>query len=246
MKLFSQPKSLRLGIISRIAVLCFLLALVGMGAVPGYLSGKWHWASPPPLTNIKQLKQLPNKGVEIPGWQTIEQKTVSIGGHKWSAQAMEHDNSKPVLLLLLPQNGNKSQPQVEWVDIDGFEQWQTDSYTTLNFTVESSGLQNSAVASKSAAPTADVKARFFRAWNQQQTVVVVQWYAWPRGGHPAPSRWFWVDQLAQLRRSRVPWVAVCLQIPIEPLGDLEAARPSAESLGQLVQTALMVGPFAKL
>lgn len=246
MKSFSLPKSLRLGILSRIAVLCLLLALVGIGAVPGYWTGTWRWASPPPVTNLKQLRELPKTGLEIPGWQTIEQKRVEIGGHKWSVQALEQDNSKPLLLLLLPQNDHKSQPQVEWVDIDGLEQWQTDSYTTAKFVAEPSGLDKSAGASQSiAARKADVKARFFRAWNQRQTVVVLQWYAWPDGGHPAPSRWFWSDQFAQLHRRRVPWVAVCLQIPIEPLGDLEAARPLAESLGKLVQTALMAGPLAK-
>ena len=97
----------------------------------------------------------------------------------------------------------------------------------------------SAGTTKPTTASAKVEARFFRAWTQRRTVAVLQWYAWSGGGNPAPSRWFFADQLAQLRRNRVPWVAVCLQIPIEPLGDIEASRPLAESLGKVVQTALM-------
>jgi cyanoexosortase B-associated protein len=82
-----------------------------------------------------------------------------------------------------------------------------------------------------------VKARFFRAWNQQ-TFAVVQWYAFNNGGHFSPANWFWQDQLAQLSDRRVPWVAVCLKIPIEPLGELKDAQSVAESLAKTVQTQL--------
>jgi cyanoexosortase B-associated protein len=164
---------------------------------------------------------------------------VVIGGHQWSVQQIEQDNSKPIGLLLLPQSDHKSQPQVEWMDIDGLVKWKTDSYTKVQFEVETSLSDKSAGTAKPTTPSAKVEARFFRAWTQRRTVAVLQWYAWSGGGNPAPSRWFFADQLAQLRRNRVPWVAVCLQIPIEPLGDIEASRPFAESLGKIVQTALM-------
>ena len=247
MKSFSLPKSMgRLRNIPRVAVLCFLLVLIGIAAVPGYLTGKWSWAQLPQVANIKQLRQLPKKGLELPGWKTLEQKTLPIGGHQWSVQAIERDDSKPVLLFLLPQNDHKAQPQVEWMDLNGFEKWRTDSYKKMQFAVEASVLEKQASASKpTTTPAAEVEARFFRAWTQRETRAVLQWYAWPSGGHPAPSRWFWADQFAQLRRERVPWVAVCLQIPIEPLGDIEASRPLAESLSKMVQAALMAGPLAR-
>lgn len=231
MKSLSLPKSLRQWrILPRVAVLGFLLVLVTFAAVPGYLTGNWTWKQPPPVTILKQLKELRKTGLELPGWKTLEHKTVRIGGHEWSIQAIGQGNPKPVIVMLLPQNGPKNQPQVEWVDIGGSQQWQTDSHTTMKFK-QASGQH--------------VEANFFRAWNQQQTVAVLQWYAWPGGGHPDITRWFWADQFAQLHRQRVPWVAVCLQIPMEPLGDLEASRPLAESLGNMIQSALMAGPFAK-
>lgn len=231
--------------IPRIAVLCFLLILVVVGAVPGYLTGNWLWLQPPRVTNLKQLKTIRQSGLELPGWKTLRQKTATIGGHKWSIQEIEPDNAEPVRLLLLPQSDHKSQPQVEWVDINGFEQWQTDSFSKIHFVVETSRLEKPTGASKPTTPDAKVEASFFRAWNRQRTMAVLQWYAWFGGGNPAPSRWFWVDQLAQLRRKRVPWVAVCLQIPIEPLGDIEASRQAAQSLAKMVQSALMAEPLAE-
>jgi cyanoexosortase B-associated protein len=243
LKSFSLPKSLPLRILPKVAVLCFLLLLVGIAAVPGYLSGNWSWAKVPAVTNLKQLKELRQTGLELPGWKTLDHKIELVGSHKWSIQEIDRDNPKPVRLLLLPQNDHKAQPEIEWVDVKEFEHWQTDSYKKMQFAVESSQLQTG--VSKPATPAAEVEARFFRAWNQRQTVAVLQWYAMSGGGHPAPSRWFWADQFAQWRRSRVPWVAVCLQLPIEPLGDIEAARPLAESLGKMVQTALMAGPLGR-
>jgi cyanoexosortase B-associated protein len=228
-----------------------LFVLVSIAAIPSYRTGNWQWAELPPVENLTQIRQLRETGLEIPGWQTLEQQTLRLGGHKWSVQTLEGDYPKPVQLLLLPQNGPQSQPQVEWVDIDGYmrqrfiQQWQTDSYTKLPFTVKPALVDELEGISASSASTAKVKARFFRAWTQQQTFAIVQWYARPEGGHPVPSRWFWLDQLAQLRQERVPWVAVCLQIPTEPLGELEASQSIAESLSKKVQAALMAGPLAK-
>ena len=245
MKSFSLPKSLQVRSIAKVAVVVFLLLLVGIGAVPGYLTGHWSWAKVPPVTNLKQLKELRQTGLELPGWKTLDHKTELVGGHKWSIQEIGRDNPKPVRLLLLPQNDHKDQPEIEWVDINEFEHWQTDSYKKMKFAVESSVSPTLTGASIPVTPAAEVEARFFRAWNQRQTVAVLQWYAWGKGGNPAPSRWFWVDQFAQWRRSRVPWVAVCLQLPIEPLGDIEVARPLAESLGKMVQATLMAGPLGR-
>lgn len=222
----------------KVVALVLLLLLLGIGAVPGYLTGHWSWAQPLPVTTLKQLQKL-RTGLTLPGWQIIEQQQKMIGGHKWSVQVIkqEHEQTE-AMLLLLPQNGPKDQPQVEWTDIDGVRRWKTDQYRSAHFTVE---------PPRALEPGTDVnvEARFFRGWTDQQTFAVLEWYAWPRGGHPAPSRWFWVDQLAQWRYTRVPWVAVSILIPIEPLGEVETSWPLAQSLGQTVQAALMAGPFLK-
>ena len=247
MKSLSPPKSVgRSRIIPKLIVLCFLLLLVGIGAVPGYWTGNWSWAQLLPVANLKKINELRQTGLQLPGWTALGLKAVTIGEHLWSVQALKQDNSRPVLLLLLPQTEHKSQPEVEWVDLYGFGRWKTDSQSKIRFTVETSALAKSAGVSKSTTKAvAEVEANFFRARNQRQTFAVLQWYAWPGGGHPDPGRWFWVDQLAQLRRERVPWVAVCLQIAIDPFSDLEASRHEAESLGKMVQTALMEGAFNK-
>ena len=51
-------------------------------------------------------------------------------------------------------------------------------------------------------------------------------------------QWFLVDQKAQLRDERVPWVAVSIKIPMEALGSLKDMEPMAKSLGQEVQKTL--------
>ncbi len=249
----SLLKSIQRFQVARAIAVVLLLVMVGIGAVPGYLSGQWSWSQLPKIPHLSQIRKLQRTGLEIPGWKTLEQKAIAIGGHQWSYQQIQGDYPKPIQLLILPPGDSKAQPQVEWVDIDGSLQWQTDSYTRLKFDVETSvpteraALEKTEINQKQTNDSdriAEVEARFFRAWTQQQTFAVLQWYAWPEGGNPAPSSWFWVDQLAQLHRRRVPWVAVCLQIPIEPLGDVKASRPLAESLGKMVQAALITGPFA--
>jgi cyanoexosortase B-associated protein len=65
----------------------------------------------------------------------------------------------------------------------------------------------------------------------------------PSGGDYSSLKWFWLDRLAQLKRDRVPWIAVCIKMPIEPLGDLQIAKPAAESLAKTVESALLSEPF---
>jgi cyanoexosortase B-associated protein len=127
-------------------------------------------------------------------------------------------------LMLMPQNYYKNHPNVEWVDLQGIEKWKTDSHKTLKFAAAEGSQQQ-------------VKARFFRAWNKQ-TVAVMQWYAWPQGGHYASGHWFWADQMAQLKRQRVPWIAVSLKIPIEPLSDVKEIEALTLSLAQNIQNTL--------
>ncbi len=241
MKSVSLPKLIHRSSLSKVIVLCFLLLVIVLGAIPSYITGKWQWTHPPKVTNLHNLRNLREKGITLPGWQTVEQQIGQIGGHKWSMQQLQGNSEKLVTLLLFPQNGDKDQPEIEWVDIDGAMGWQTDSDKNLNFQVEQALVPGT---SKLQIPQiAVVEARFFRAWKQlpnlAQTFAVVQWYAWSGGGNPAPSQWFWADQVAQWQRRRLPWVAVCLQIPIEPLGDIEKSRLIVESLAQKVQKALM-------
>lgn len=219
------PQLLQRTLVFRVILAGFLILLIGLGTVPGYLTGYWPWAQPPKVANLKQLKNLREIGLTLPGWKTLNQDVQTIGGHKWSVQTIQRDDQTQALLMLRPPNDHKEQPEVEWMDINGAQQWETDSYRRLSF--------------KGSNPEANVEARFFRAWTQQQTYAVMQWYAWPRGGNPAPSRWFWADQVAQLQRSRMPWVAVSLFIPIEPLGEIETVQSLALSLGQTIQNSLM-------
>ncbi len=230
-KSFQQFRSL-----PKLFLLIFLLVLIGWGAVPSYLKGSWAWQNPPLVPHLKELKELKTKGLTIDGWQTSSQEVKEVSGHKWFYQNLQNSKNNQAVLLLLPQVGIKEQPQVEWVDIKGFWRWKTDYHRSVQFKVES--------PDRSARPIA-VKANYFQAWNPKQTYAVLQWYAFPNGGNPYPNHWFWADQIAQWQGRRVPWVAVNIQIPIEPLGDIQKVWPLAESLGQSVQSALMAGALQK-
>ncbi|MFB2922165.1 MULTISPECIES: cyanoexosortase B system-associated protein [Aerosakkonema] len=222
--------------LSQVILLLFLLVLIALGAVPSYLKGRWAWEQPPPIPSLKQIQQLRKTGLSVPGWQTISQQNPEVSGHKWSFQNLQRNPQTQAVLMLLPQNGPKEQPQVEWVDIKGFWRWKTDKYRSAQFT---------ATSTNNNSQTAKVEAQYFRGWNPTQTYAVLQWYAVPNGGSPDPGKWFWADQMAQWQKRRVPWVAVNIQIPIEPLGDIEKVWPIAESIGKTVQSTLMSGPFRK-
>ncbi|MCU0525278.1 MAG: cyanoexosortase B system-associated protein [Elainella sp. Prado103] len=227
-------------LIKRLLVL-FLLAIALSAAIPGYLHQAWGWQQVPPLPQAQQLKQLRQSGLTLPGWQTVEQRIVEIGGHKWSAQAIVPDSlTDPTLeaatwLLLRPQVWEQDLPQIDWVDIDGARQWQVDSQHQLRF------------AASAAAPsdvTYSVNARFFRGWTTRRTDAVLQWYSWADGGSSAPSHWFWADQWQQLRnRQRLAWVAVSIQMPIPPFSEIQAVQPEAAALAKLVQSTLITTIF---
>lgn len=214
---------------SQMVVLLLLLLLLAIGALPGYLAGRWEWQEPPRVVKLSSLKQLRQTGLTLTGWQTIEQRQELIGGHKWSYQLIQKQGSKnQAILLLLPQNGPKDQPQVEWTEINSWGQWDVAQERSAEFTVK----QNSNTEIQ-------VKARFFRAATKQQTFAVLQWYAWSNGGAPSPFPWFLTDQWAQWHQKRAAWVAVSILIPMESFGQVETTRQNAQSLGQIVQTALM-------
>lgn len=217
--------------ISQLALLCLLALIAAIAALPGYFQGNWSWSDVPLVMNIHHLKSSRNPGLNLPGWSTVEQTEIQIGEHFWGVQTVEGGGESPITLFFMPQEYYRMQPQVEWTDLQGTERWKTDSHQTLTFSLpgEAGG---------------EVKANFFRAW-REQTFAVVQWYAWYHGGNSDPAHWFWADQQAQLRRQRVPWIAVCLKIPIDPLSDLDSHRPFAKSLAQTVQTALDREIFSK-
>ena len=226
-------------------VVLFVLAIALVSALPAYFTGTWVWANEPELTNIRDLRELQQHGLSLPGWRTEGQNVLEIGGHRWSVQEMTPDTSaqsttnpntnvNSVVLLMRPQTWHRDLPQVDWMDINGAQQWTADSQRTLQFSVDSP-LTNQPVS---------ITARFLRGWGQQRTYAVVQWYAWADGGSPAPSQWFWADQWSQLRdRDRTSWVAVSLLIPIKPVGDIETVRAQAAELAQLVQSQLMSTVF---
>lgn len=226
-------------------VVLFVLAIAAASALPAYFTGTWVWTNEPELTNIQDLRQLQQHGLSLPGWQTQGQAVWEIGGHRWSVQEIIPDpptqpatnaNSavNSAVLMMRPQTWHRDLPQVDWMDINGVQQWTADSQRTLQFTV------NSPVTNE----PASIEARFLRGWSQQRTYAVVQWYAWADGGSPAPSRWFWADQWSQLHdRDRTSWVAVSLLIPIKPVGDIETVRSQATELAQLVQSQLMTTVF---
>ncbi len=221
---------------SKVTLLLLLLILVAIGAVPGYLSSKWRWAEPPKVATLSQLTKLRQLGLAVPGWQIVDRKTPQVGEHKWLMQEMVNASKNKAILLLFPQQGNREQPEVEWSDVNGFQSWETDSDRPVEFTV--------------AKPASKVTAHFFRGLTKpkpglqairRQTYAVLQWYAWSTGGHPAPSQWFFADRTAQWQNRRIPWVAVSILVPIEPLDTIDQHWSEVESFAQSVQSTLMSG-----
>jgi cyanoexosortase B-associated protein len=236
--------------IPHIALALLLIFVVGLGAIPGYLSGKWSWTDVPQITHIEQLVKLRETELKIAGWKTLQQQEVLISGNQWSLQIINQEPSTQAALLLLPQDYYKNKPAVEWTDLQLLGHWQTSHNQNLKFTSQNSDGKLS-----------QVNARLFRSsmppvWKslrnrntgkkENQTFIVVEWYAWPGGGSFSAGDWFWQDQWAQLHQGRLPWVAVCLQIPIDPFSDLKDSEPLAKSLAQQVQSSLETQIFTKL
>ncbi|MBI4784704.1 MAG: cyanoexosortase B system-associated protein [Oscillatoriophycideae cyanobacterium NC_groundwater_1537_Pr4_S-0.65um_50_18] len=224
----------------KIWLILFVLAIALASAIPNYLTGNWSLSRVPKLSNVPQLQRLQKSGLSLPGWQTLNQKTIEIGGHKWSTQAIVPQSSPTdpaILLMLRPQTWHRDLPQVDWMDVRGGRNWTEEEERSIRFSV--------AVEPESAAasPTL-VNARFLRGWTADKTYAALQWYAWKDGGHSAPSQWFWAEQFSQLRdRQHLPWVAVSLLLPMPPLSELEAIQPQAEALGQLIQSRLATEVF---
>lgn len=208
---------------AKLLLLALLLALVAIGAAPSYLSQQWAWKMPPPVLHLKQLREIRETGVPMPPWNNVTEQKLQLGDHHWYLQNLSYKDQKATLFLM-PQSGPRRQPQVEWSDIEGIQRWQSDSYSTLKINVEN--------------PDQTFETRFFRAWTRGNTYGVVQWYAQSDGGSPMASKWYLADRRAQWQRQRVPWIAVSVQFPMEPLGNLSQYQDSAIALAKDIQRNL--------
>lgn len=216
-----------------------LAAMVAVSTLPNYFSGQWPWSKPLETPAITQLQGLMESPLSVSGWETTLQQSIKISGNRWSLaeyQAPAVSTASPVsnfALLLRPQPWHNQQPEVEWIDIIGAQSWQVSDLQTVQFSAEDTSGQS-----------ATVTARYFRGLSDRATFAVLQWYAWPTGGHPAPGRWFWADQRRQWRqRQRMPWVAVSLLLPIEPVGDIRPYKETAIAIGKTIQSRLVKSVF---
>ncbi|MBD2105026.1 cyanoexosortase B system-associated protein [Leptolyngbya sp. FACHB-261] len=212
-KRFAQP--------SKLVVLALLLVICLVGALPEYRTGHWGWQTTPTTPVLKRLQHFSKQGLTIPGWQSSPPSPAEIGGQKWLVQKLSSLSSgQEALLLLLPQRALEDKPRVEWMDLEGVQSWTTDSLSERPLSAGSR-----------------VQARYLRGWNSQATNAVLEWYAWPDGGAPQLSSWFWADLRARLARQRQPWVAIAIVVPIEPLAAIEPLWPELSQLGDTVQKA---------
>ncbi|MEB3343539.1 cyanoexosortase B system-associated protein [Okeania sp.] len=223
--------------LSQVVLVLFLLIILVVGTVPGYITGKWSWKNTAKITNLKDLKQIKEEGLTISDLPTISHEQLLIADHKWLEQKVKNNEQSIVLLLLTP-NGPKDKPEVEWMDINGFYRWKTDSEKRVKFTVEIPKDGNGITNRKK--QSSNVEAKFFRAWTNKQTFAVMQWYAWPGGGSPETGDWFWQDRLAMISKKRVSWVAVNILLPVEPLGNIDPYLPQIKSIAQKTQASLWI------
>lgn len=236
-----------------------LLAIACAAIVPNYVTGNWAWSQAALLPQMKNLRAIQQAGLDLPGWNTLDQHTEKISHKQWSFQALtpmlgadglapsdiapdqlEALQQTPISLILRPQSNADDEPLVEWIDLNSFfkhlQNWTVDEQRLAQFSVPTP-----------AGGTSSLSARYFRGWQRFQneegyrtyTYAVMQWYAWPTGGSPDIAGWFWADQGRQWRdRQRMPWVAVTVMIPIQPLGDITPVQPMAEAIARTIQSTL--------
>ncbi|MBE9159111.1 cyanoexosortase B system-associated protein [Nodosilinea sp. LEGE 06152] len=215
-----------------LALVVVLTALAGMAILPAYLSGQWPWTTTPQVAQLDQLRALQTDGLPLPGWQLTLAEPIAINRQTWTlaeyrapASTAQSAPGQQFAVLLHPQPWHSNQPQLEWIDLAGAQNWRVESRRRLQ--------------------VGSVNARFFRAWGDRQSFAVVQWYALPGGGHPSPSHWFWANQWSQLtRRTLTPWVAVTVLLPMEPLGAIADYQPLAIDLVESVQRQLDATVFS--
>jgi cyanoexosortase B-associated protein len=216
-----------------------LAGLVAIAALPNYLSGQWPWSNDLQVPQLAELRELRKTPISVPGWELQHQQEVSIGGNPWGlaeyrlpghADAAIDGN---FILLVRPQTSHDKQPEVEWVDLQGSQGWQIDDRHTVRLTVDNASGQ-----------PIPVTARYFRGIGDNRTFAIMQWYAWPTGGHFAPGKWFWADQGRQWRHGeRMPWIAVSVLLPIEPVGDIRPHTDAMVAIAQAVHQSLLMSTW---
>lgn len=212
-----------------LALAIVLAALAGGAILPAYVSGQWPWVNTPQVAQLEQLRTLQTEGLELPGWQLTTAEPVTINSYTWTLNEYRARSpaapAQKFAVLLYPQPWHSNQPQVEWVDLAGAQNWQIESRQRLKV-----------ASSPSAGP---VRAKFFRAWGDRQSFAVVQWYALPSGGNPSPSHWFWANEWTQLtQRALTPWVAVSVLLPVGSLDAIADYQSLAKELTRLIQQQL--------
>lgn len=231
---FTKPKSL-----IQWGVIVLLAGVVAIAALPHYVSGQWPWMAELPVPHLAPLRDLRTTALPLEGWEIRQHQVVSINGNQWSLTEYRATDAAGLRadtrfgLLLRPQTASDQQPEVEWMDLQGAQGWRIHDLHTVRLTVATHENEPS-----------EVSTRYFRGLGEKGTLAVMQWYAWPAGGHFAPSRWFWTDQARQWQqRQRLPWVAVSVLLPIEPVGDIRSHRDTVVAIAQAIQTSLQVNVF---
>ena len=229
----SQPAFRKASLIQWLLVV-MLAAIVTISLVPSYLSGQQPWRSELTVPHLEQLRALMDEALPLSGWQSTYHQAVQISGNGWSLNEYQptlpdaQADSPKVAILLRPQTSPDKQPEVEWIDIAGSQGWQVSDVHRVDFAMLDADGHSRKITT-----------RYFRSIADRNTYAVMQWYAWPTGGHPAPSKWFWSDQIRQWRqRERMPWVAVSILMPIEPVGNIRPHTDRIVAIAESVQASL--------
>jgi cyanoexosortase B-associated protein len=218
------------------ALVILLTALASAAIVPAYLTGQWPWVTAPQVAQLDQLKALGEQGLTLQGWSRQSHQAIAINGKDWSFSEYIADQpaqTAPTIdqfaLLMRPQPWHSDQPEVEWLDLQGAQHWKLKTCRNIKIAPTTNPIPQ------------DFTARLCRASNDQQTLALLQWYAWPSRGHPAPSHWFWANQWTQFRDHRLtPWVAATVLVPMDPMADLSTYKSPIATLGSNVQQQIMV------
>ena len=222
-------------------LIAVLAALVAIAALPSYFSGQWPWSSELPVPHLQELRTLLEEPLAVPGWEATFHEEVPIGGDRWTLAEYRRvggsdEPEETFGLLLRPQRSGDQQPEVEWVDLRGAQSWQVDDRQTVRWQLDPGNTLNSPLS---------VTTQYLRGIDSRNTFAVMQWYSWPSGGHFAPGKWFWADQAQQWQeRQRLPWVAVSILLPIEPVGDIRSHTTTVTEIAQAVQQGLLTTTFA--